>query len=278
MLQIDILKKSWYFKEFHLQKNEVLFNQGEIDNNIYIIIEWEINIEKYTSNKKDETKTLATLYKNDIFWEASLNTNRPKSVKILAKSSTTLLSINATKWINNFSEKYPEEWINLLKYIIHLTNNRLVKSNELITANHKITKEILKIEEINNKNIFSLIDKFEDIINVDYTLFLENNPVLINYSVIKYDSREKWKMNDKVIEITDNKLDLLELKINQTYHYIQKLTIWDKELWYLIFFKNKSNFNDNDKKILATISTGISGLIKEKNIIEEEKNKDYMEW
>jgi hypothetical protein len=36
-----------------------------------------------------------------------------------------------------------------------------------------------------------LIDKLEEIINIDYTLFLENNPVLENYLVIKYDSRDK---------------------------------------------------------------------------------------
>jgi hypothetical protein len=61
----------------------------------------------------------------------------------------------------------------------------------LITANYKVTQEILKIEEVNNKNIFSLIDKLEEIINIDYSLYLEKNAVLENYLVIKYDSREK---------------------------------------------------------------------------------------
>jgi hypothetical protein len=43
--------------------------------------------------------------------------------------------------------------------------------------------------------------------------------------VIKYDSREKGKMKDKIIEIADNKLDLLELTLNDTYHNIQSLAI-----------------------------------------------------
>lgn len=277
MLQINFLKNSWHFKEFHLEPNEVLFDEGEIDNNIYIVIAWEINVEKYTTSNRDETKVLASLYRNDIFWEAALNSDKPKRVKMVAYRKTFLLSINAREWIQKFSEEYPEEWINLLKYIIHLTNNRLSKSNELITANYKVTQEILKIEKVNNKNIFWLIDKLENIINVDYTLFLENNPVLENYLVIKYDSREKWKMKDQIIEITDNRLDLLELKLNDTYHYLQRLSIGEKELWYLIFFRRMKNFNDNDKKILASVSTWISGLIKEKIILEEENNRDYME-
>lgn len=277
MLQINFLKQSWYFKEFHLQANEVLFDEGETDNNLYIVVAWEINVEKYTTNKKNETKVLATLWKNEVFWEAALNSDKPKEVKMVTVRETFLLSINATDWLKLFSEKYPEEWLNLLKYIIHITNIRLLKSNELITANYKVTQEILKIENINNKNIFWLIDKLEEIINIDYTLFLENNAVLENYLVIKYDSREKWRMQDKIIEIADNKLDLLELKLNDMYYNIQKLTIAEDELWYLVYFRKDVKFSDNDKKILSSISTWISWLIKEKKLLEEEQNKSYME-
>lgn len=278
MLQISFLKNSWYFKEFHLQANEVLFDEWEIDNNLYIVVAWEINVEKYTTHKKNETKVLATLWKNEVFWEAALNSDKPKQVKMVARRNTMLLSINATTWLEEFSLKYPQEWLSLLKYIIHISNTRLLKSNELITANYKVTQEILKIEEINNKSIFWLIDKLEDIINIDYTLFLEKNTVLENYLVIKYDSREKWKMQDKIIEVTDNKLDLLELTLNDTYHNIQSLAIWDDELWYLLYFRKNINFSDNDKKILTSISTWISWLIKEKKLLEEESNKNYMEW
>lgn len=277
MLQINYLKNSWHFKEFHLKANEVLFDEWEVDNNLYIILVWEINVEKYTTTKKDETKILATLWKYDIFWEAALNSDKPKQVKMVARRETILLSINARTGLDNFSEKNPEQWLNLLKYIIHISNKRLLKSNELITANYKVTQEILQIETINNKNIFKLIDKLEDIINIDYTLFLEKNAVMENYLVIKYDSRDKWRMKDQIIEIADNKLDLLELKLNDMYHNIQQLSIWDNELWYLVYFRKDNNFTDNDKKILTTISTWISWLIKEKKLLEEERDKHYMD-
>jgi hypothetical protein len=100
-----------------------------------------------------------------------------------------------------------------------------LKSNELITANFKVTQEILQIEKINNRNIFNLIDKLEEIINIDYSLYLEKNTVLENYLVIKYDSREKGKMKDEIIEVTDKKLHLLELKLQDIFHNIQPLTI-----------------------------------------------------
>ncbi|MGB2111216.1 MAG: hypothetical protein ACPHY8_05235 [Patescibacteria group bacterium] len=44
--------------------------------------------------------------------------------------------------------------MNLLKYIIHTSNKRINQSNSLITSNYKVTQEILKIKEVNNRNIF----------------------------------------------------------------------------------------------------------------------------
>ena len=277
MLEIEKLKQSWHFQEFHLDTNEVLFDEWEKNQYIYIILAWELNVEKYTTNKKDETKILACLWKNEIFWEASLNSDKPKEVKMVATRKTLLLWIQVWDCLEKFTEKFPSDAMNLLKYIIHSSNKRLNNSNNLITANYKVTQEILKIEKVNNKNIFKLIDKLEEIIHIDYSLFLEKNTVLENYLVLKYDSRKKWIMQDEIIEVTDKKLHLLELKLQDTYHEIQSLNIWDDNLWYLVYFRKNKDFNDNDKKILTSISTGISGLIKEKKLLEEERDKSYMQ-
>jgi hypothetical protein len=78
-----------------------------------------------------------------------------------------------------------------LKYIIFLTNKRLLESNHLIAATYKITKEITKIEKITNKKIFELIDSLRDIIGVDYIIYLEKNLNIENYLTLKYDTRNK---------------------------------------------------------------------------------------
>jgi len=70
-----------------------------------------------------------------------------------------------------------------------------------------------------------LIDKIKDIVGVDYILYLEKNIVMENYLTIRYDSRNKGKMLDKIIETTENKLDLLELKLIDTYNYIKELSL-----------------------------------------------------
>lgn len=277
MLDINKLKTTWYFKEITLEKWEVLFDEWDIDSNIYLIILWELQIEKYISNNRDDTKVLAYLKNNDIFWESALNTNKEKEVKITARKKTNLLYINAQEDFNKFSIKYPYESSSLLKYIIFLTNKRLLESNHLIAATYKITKEITKIEKITNKKIFELIDSLRDIIGVDYIIYLEKNLNIENYLTLKYDTRNKWKMSDKIIEITDSKLFLLNLKIWNYYSYNQKIAIWNEELGILFFIKKNNDFTDNDKKAILLTITSIAGVMKQKRVHDEERDKNYMQ-
>lgn len=277
MLDLNILKKSWYFKEIILEKWEVLFNEWENDNNIYIVIHWELLVEKYTTKQKNETKVLASLKDNDIFWEAALNSDKPKEVNIVAKRKSILIWINAKEWLSEFLKKIPNEALTLLKYIIHLWNQRLSESNYLITASYKISKEIIELNEINMKNIFQLIEVLKNSIWVSEILYYEVNPVMNNYLTLKYDTRNKWKLLNEIIEITNNKLDLLSLQIDHYYKFIQKLSIWNSDMWYLVFLKKGKIFNESDKKIITTTATSISWLIKQKQILDEQRDKEFME-
>ncbi len=275
MIDLNKLEKTWFFKKVILKPKELLFSEWEKDQNLYIIKYWELYVEKFTNKEKKEVKILATLKQNEIFWEASLNNNLPKQTSIRAKTKVELLKINANKDFEDFWKKYREEYSNILKYIIFLSNKRLNESNALITASYKISTEIIKINNFNNKSIFELIEKIKDTIWVNKILYLEKNPVLDNYITLKYDTDFPWKMLDKTIEIIDNKLDLLSLKINWNY-YLQNLNIWNKNYWYLIFIKKENAFSDNEIKIITTISTSLSWVLKQKELLEEQKNKEYI--
>jgi hypothetical protein len=52
-----------------------------------------------------------------------------------------------------------------------------------------MSEEIASIENYDNKNIFKLIDSFSKIIDVEYIIYLERNPIMQNYMTIKYDTR-----------------------------------------------------------------------------------------
>ena len=277
MLDIKILKNSGHFKKRTLKTWEYLFKEWEFDQNIYIILVWELIIEKYTSIKKDTAKNLAILKQNEVFWEASLNNNSEKQVSIKAKIKTELLYIDATKWLDDFRKENNNQAFNLLKYIIHLSNNRLNISNNLITSSYEISNEIIKLKNFSYKTIFELIEKIKDITKVDQEIiYLEENPVMKEYLIIKYKTSNKWIMQNEVLKISDNKLDLLNLKIKWNYNYIQNLQIWEKNYWYLVFIRKEKNFSENEIKVFWSISTSFAWVLKQKEFLLEQKNKDYI--
>lgn len=278
MFNIQKLKDSWYFKELILNKWETLFLEWSYDENIYFIEKWELVVSKYTDKHKSDQKILAFLVKNDVFWEASLVWKSKKEVNIYANKKTYLLAINGQEWLKSFFSHNNENALDLLKYIIFLSNKRLSESNYLITATYKITKEILNFKEINYREIFKLIDDIKDILWVEHIMYYENNPVITNYLVLKYDTRKKWKLLNEIIELTDDKFEALNLPINTFNIYIQKLTIWIIDIWYLIFLKKNKKFNDTDRKVLSIASTSIAGVVKQKQLLDEEKNKKSLEY
>jgi len=276
MLDINKLKNTWYFKEVNLGKWDVLFKEWDVDENIYIVVYWELSVEKFTTKKKNETKILWYLWKDEVFWEAALNNNLPKQVNIISRAKTSLLSINAKKLINIFAVKYKEEAFTLLRYIIHLSNKRLSESNSLITSTYKISQEISKLEEITNKSIFYIIEKMKETLNVDDILYYEINPVMEDYITLKYDTRTPWKLLNWITEVADNELDLLKYRSEWFFTYKQLLAIWSNDIWYLVFLKKWVRFNESDKKVFATTSSSIAWLIKQKQYLDEERDKEYM--
>lgn len=276
MLNIEFYKTSLFFQYKEFKAWTLVFDEWEIDENLYIIISWKVWVEKYTTIEKKETKELAVLADWDFFWEASLGLIQPKEALVKAISDLKVLYIDWKNWIQWFIKKFPKEWLDLFNYIIETTNKRLLKANKQITANYEIVKSIIWIEKINDKNIFSIIEKIKLITWYDYILFFEINPVVSHYLSLKYDTRESWKLQDKVIERWDidnfEKLDNIILSDN---NFVQKLSIWDIDLWFMIFGKD-TEFTYDDKKLIASISNNLTWLLKQKEIMKEELNRNYM--
>jgi hypothetical protein len=276
MLNLDFLKNSWFFQLKELKVWDLVFDEWDIDENLYIIISWKVLIGKYTTIEKKVIKELAILWESDFFWEASLNLNSQKEALVRVVEDVTLIYINWKTWLQDFIEKNPKEWLDLLSYIIDITNKRLVIANKLITSNFEIVSSIIQIENINDKSVYSIIEKIKLITWYNYILYFEINPVVNDYLVLKYDTRENWKFQDKVIErIKLNNLNELNEIVLENYNFIQKLSIWNVDLGYMIFWKT-TNFTYEDKKLILSISNNLTGLIKQKEIIKEEINKKYM--
>ena len=274
----DIKNILWnkYFKSKSLKTWEILFDEWEIDKNIYVVEKGKVKVEKYFSSEKKEKKLLAVLWKNSIFWEGSIFNNHPKEVVISAIWETKLYFIKS-KDFRNFVKENTEIAVDFLSQIINLSNKRLLEANFLLTSNYKISKMISEEIEFSNKNLFDIIDEFCSIIKAKYIIYVEINQVLENYATVSYDSRIQWKLLDKVVELKNSKIDLENLKEFEVWekNLILELKNGNKIIWFFIIWEDeKVEFSESQKKSINSIWVLLAGFIKQKQYFQNEKNKE----
>lgn len=277
MINIKKLEISWFFKTIELAKSELLFDEWDLDNNLYIVKKGRLIIEKYTDDKKKELKELAILEKEDIFWEWALTNNDPKEVRISALENTELLKISWWKDFELFLKDNTKLWIELLSTIIESTNKRLLESNLLVTSSYALIKFISEISKFNNKNLFLIIDRLLSVLWANFIIYFEKVPGLKDYFVIKYDTREIWKMQEQVIQILNPEwfINLANSKWDDI--LLEPLKIANQDIGYLFIAKSKT-FTEAQKKSIWTIAVSIAWFINQKQYFEWIKNDDYYEF
>ena len=279
MLELEKIKNSPFFETFSLKKWEVLVEEWAIDKNIYIIYDWQIVVKKSISSHNGEEKILALLGIWNILWEWSLSSSKPKEVSLIAEKDTILLKIEAKKQFETFLKEDSPLALSILKNIINISNNRLLRSNRQITANHEVNIAINNISSLSLKPVLWLIDTFANIIDCDGLIFLEKKTIIENYVEYKYDSRFPGKLQDTIIDWFSNDVNFLEEKqeLNLSKHnLIKELSIGKEVYGFLLITRNIREFNENEEKMLMGIANSFVWIIRQKNLLEEEKNKNYM--
>lgn len=273
MLDIKFLQTTWFFKTLSKKWGDLLYDEWDSDNNFYIILSWSISIEKYTSVERYTTKQLATLWKSDFFWEGSLSSYAPKEVLVKIVTDTELLYIEWKKDFSQFLEKYPEQAKDILTYIISITNRRVSESNKYITSIYEVNRKIKELKNVNYKSIFIILDTINSLLWGEFLLFLEVNPVMKEYLTLKYDSRENGKMKDVIVKKWEYNLE--DIWVIDPYKIITKeISIWNDVLGSIIVWRNNL-FNESEKRIFLWMVTSLSWVLKQKNILEEERDKNF---
>jgi hypothetical protein len=167
----------------------------------------------------------------------------------------------------------PEQAKNILVYIITITKKRTLVWNKYITSIYEINKSIRDIKKINYSEIFKIFDKINLILETDFLLFLETNPIDENYLTLKYDSRKSWKMQDLLVEKWKYNLEDIWI-LNWEKIITKEISIWWENLWNIILAK-KENFVENEKRIFLWMINSLAWVLKQKKIQEEENNKIF---
>ncbi|MEO0233645.1 MAG: Crp/Fnr family transcriptional regulator [candidate division WOR-3 bacterium] len=181
-----------------LKDGEVLFREGEIGDEMYLIKSGKIKIVQKIG---DEMKVLAVLSEGDFFGEMALIDGSPRSATAIAEGDTELITFDKVA----FRKKIGEE--PLIEYIITELSKRLRRADEQI--------KFLMIKGDEKRLIAFLIMKAQDegikqqdgsyLINIDFKY--ENIAPLVGMSVDKLkrliENLEKSNLikiyNDKII-------------------------------------------------------------------------------
>lgn len=280
MIHLNKIKSSGYFEEFSLKSWEILFDEGNIDNFLYIVYDGELSVQKSMATKLGEFKTLGLLWIWNIVWEAALSNNHPKEVRIKANRDTVLLKIHGREKFPEFVSHFPREWYALLTTVIEIANTRLLRANKELTANYEVNIAISKIKDISMTSVYKLLLIFESILWVDQIMFFEKNLVMDNYYKLKYNSKDEQSRKNTIMKFENETLDIEKLKTDDIklskYARSVKLSLWDTNYGFLLIWKDTKDFNENEEKLLQNTAWSFVWIIHQKKIMEDQKNINYI--
>ena len=271
MLDIQKIHDCWHFSTLTLSVGEMLFDQWDVDHNLYIIVSWSLEIRKYRDSSRSDSKLLATLKSWEIFWEAALENELPKEVSIQAQSHTSLIKIHTGDDFELFMQQEPKLSLTLFRAIIASSNKRVSGGNTIITATDEMSRQIRELTTINYKSIFALIDNMCQIVPCDRILYIEKHSTLEWYYILRYNTHQSGKLLSEVIESSDFNLRSIESVIwkSAEINILESLAVGAQTIWYLVYGKMWTAFDNNEMKIISSISPLLWGIIHHKKIMDD---------
>jgi CRP-like cAMP-binding protein len=120
-IEKDVFRK--FVKTF--EPGQVIFKEGETGDQMFIIIQGEVEIRKKTS--MDTARTLITFKPGDVFGEMALIENKPRSATAVATKASRMLVMNEPLFLAMI-ERNPD----FARKMIQVLSERLRKANLLI--------------------------------------------------------------------------------------------------------------------------------------------------
>ncbi len=120
----DLIQLLTQMTPLTLQKNEILFYQGEPADALYIVVHGKLGA--IHQKQPDETVLVNTIGPGETVGENGLMSDSPRGLTIKALSDCDLLKLSATAF-EQFYQQYPSSLLDLSQLVIHRQNQTLEK-------------------------------------------------------------------------------------------------------------------------------------------------------
>lgn len=262
-----------------LEAWEILFSPGK-NNLFYIITSWELNILRYTST--NEKKEIGKAYAWSFIWEWIIFGRNQKDVEAQALTKTEIFALNLED-LQKLEKESPKEAMELYKYIIEITNKRLLDSGKELASIYEATNKIVEMAKDWEKWFFDIMNYLKWILGVDYIIFIEQHQAVDNFFFYKYNTSlsNMWVINKKAwAEIDKNMNWLLRNQVwilgtfpDDSVYAIPLNNNW-KLKWLLIAGKRKWIITDNQMRISQNIWLLLGSIVENNQKMASDKARD----
>jgi hypothetical protein len=270
-----------YFKKKKrfLEAWETLFKPW-IDKNFYIITEWDIDIFRQTLNweKKEIGKARAWSF----IWEWVIFWRFQKDVEAIASTDAQVFALTKED-LAVLEKESPQEAIDLYRYIIELTNKRLLDSWKELADIYEANTKIIEMSVAWEKWFNDIMQYLKDLLKVDYVTFVENHPAIDWFFFYKYNTELQsiGNLNRKAgDELTKNLWWQYEWNVpffgsgpNDS-AYVLPLRNGPNLKWYIIAWKKKWAVTDNEIRISNNIWPLLGSIVENNQKDSEKKAKE----
>ncbi len=262
-----------------LESWETLFKPWK-DHNLYIIATWWVDIFRYTIDW--QKKEIWKAYAWSFIWEWIIFWRFQKDVEAESNSTSEIFALTVED-LAKLEKESPAEAIELYKYIIEITNKRLLDSWKELADIYEATKRLVEMAKEWEKSFLDMMWYLKNLLWVDYIVFIENHPALDGFFFYKYSTEfsNLWNLNKKAWPEINKDLSWLQEWNNRYFWtkpwdsvYVMPLKNNDKLKWYFLAWKKKWVITDNEMRISANICPLVASIIEENQQRADKKAKD----
>jgi len=219
-----------FFTDKNYKPGDIIFDEGDISNSLFVIEKGDVIIEKATNKDKTEFKDLAIISDNNIVGEMGLFENIPRTARVRALTEVKALEITKDNFFEIIKTN-PSISFNFFSFIIKTLAERISHTSKELTLLYDISKSIIK-ETLDEKEfISSLIDEI--------SFYFDNWEIEGYVYNIFNDEFEKVKEIDKEINLDKKTKEYNEPLWLDEKTYIMPLKTGTKIYAIIIFFSKK---------------------------------------
>lgn len=270
-------------KKRALVNNEVLFTPGE-NPYFYIVSSGALSILRLTPT--GEKKEVGRAYTGSFIGEGVLFDRNQKDVEAVAIGEGVSIVTLTKADIAYLESQNPEKILTLYKYIIEISNGRLLDSGKELAALYEMNTKIDELSKLGESGFKDIIDHISKTLDVDYIISVEQHPAVPGLFIHKYNSRfpSIWPINQKAsgeIRGTESAGEIqstgtiLGTDVNDTLYLLPIKTRETLKGYFLLGKKDKGTFSDTDIRMINNIAPLLGSMIENNQTLAEKKAMSF---